>query len=56
MRPALHHLHRLVAGQRAERGHVGLLVQELPQALGAEAGERVLDADRAAEALDVVGV
>ena len=54
LEPRLDHLHRLAAGHRAERCHVGLLVQELPQALGAQSGEGVLHADRSTETLDVV--
>ena len=50
----LDHLHGLRAGHRAERGDVVLLVQELPEPLGAEARERVLDAEAAADALHVV--
>ena len=49
----LDHLDGLAAGHRAERRHVRLGLQELPEALGAEARERVLDADGAAQALDV---
>ena len=50
----LHLLHGLVAGERAERVHVVLAVQQLPQALGAEARERVLDLDAAAQLVDVL--
>ena len=50
----LHHLHALRAGQRAERGDVLLGVQQLPEPLGAEARERVLDPEPPADALDVV--
>ena len=50
----LHLLHRLVAGQRAERVDERLVVDELPQLLRAAARERVLDVDRAAQAHDVL--
>ena len=50
----LHLLHRLVAGHRAERIDERLLVDELPELLGAAARERVLDVDRAAQADDVL--
>ena len=43
LQAGLDHLHGLVAGQRAERRDVLLVVQELPQPLGAELRERVLD-------------
>ena len=50
-----HLLHGLVAGQGAQRGHPGVpLVQALPERLGAALGQRVPDAQRAAQALDVV--
>ncbi len=45
-------LQRLVAGERAERGHHRALVQELPQAAGAELGERVFDGDGALQPFD----
>ena len=58
MRCATHDTHtpqtHLVAGQRAERVHIVLGVQQLPQALGAEARERVLDLDAAAQLVDVL--
>ncbi len=49
-----HHLDGLVAGQRAERVDVVLLVQQRPEPLRAPAGQRVLLLDRAAQAYDVV--
>ncbi len=49
------HLHRLVAGEGAERVHVGPGVEEVPQPQRAAAGERVLDAHGAAEPLHVLG-
>ena len=53
----LRHLHRLAAGEGAESGDVLITLEELPEPFGAAAGERVLDVDGAAEALDVlVGV
>ncbi len=54
LQAGLHHLHGLRSGQRAERGDVVLGVQQLPQALGAEARQRVLDVEATADALDVV--
>ena len=53
MRPGADLLHRLVAGERAERVDVGLGVEQLPEAPRAERRERVLDLERAAQALDV---
>ncbi len=47
------HLHRLVAGDRAERMDMIVALHQLPQAIGAAAGEAVLDRDRAAQPLDV---
>src|SRR5690606_486831 len=44
-------LHGLVAGHRAERVDEGLLVDELPQPVGAVLGQRVADRDRSAQAL-----
>ena len=46
------HLHRLIAGDRAERVQIILAVQQLPQAVGAAPGEAVLDRNRAAQPLD----
>ena len=48
-----HHLHGLVAAERAERVDEVLLVDQLPQPVGAHFGERVPDLDRAAQPLDV---
>ena len=48
-------LHRLVAGQRAERVHVVLGVQQVPQPLGAQPGQRVLLLHRAAQPDHVLG-
>ena len=50
----LDHLHGLAAGQRAERRHVLLGVEQHPEPLRAEPGERVLDLDRAAQAEHVL--
>src|SRR5262249_31998061 len=55
LQPRPHHLDGLAAGQRAERVDVPALGEELPEPLGAEAGERALRHDRAAEANDVLG-
>ena len=55
LRAGLDHLHGLRAGERAERRQVVLGVEELPEALGAAPGQRVLDLDRAAQPLDLVG-
>jgi hypothetical protein len=43
-------LHRLVAGQRAERVHERLGVDAFPQLFRAALGERVVDLQRAAQA------
>ena len=51
----LHHLHGLGAGLRAERVHVPLGVQELPQPLRAHASQGVLDQDGAAQGLHLLG-
>src|SRR6185503_4518441 len=48
-------LHRLVAGERAERIHERPLVHEAPELLGAAAGEGVLDLHAAAQPVDVFG-
>ncbi len=44
-----HHLHRLVAGHRAQRVDVILGGEKLPKPVGAAAGEAVLDRHRAAQ-------
>ena len=49
----LDHLHGLTARHRAERGHPLAVLEERPQPLRAEARQRVLDPDRAPQALDV---
>ena len=54
LQAGLDHLHRLAAGHRAERRHPLVLGEQAAQPLGAEAGERVLDRDGAAQPLDVV--
>ncbi len=48
------HLHGLVAGERAQRGHIRLLVYQLPQLLRAYFGERVLDLEAALQPLHVL--
>jgi hypothetical protein len=48
-------LHRLVAGESAERIDEGLLVQQPPQLLGTTLGQGVFDLDRPAQADHVVG-
>ena len=53
MRPGADHLHRLVAGDRAERVHIILAVEQLPEAVGAAPGEAVLDRERAAQPRDI---
>ena len=53
LQPGLDLLQRLVAGQRAERVDVFFAVQQLPEALGALLGQRVLDGERATELGDV---
>src|SRR5215472_6103543 len=44
-----HHLHRLIAGERTERGDIRPRMQELPEPPGPKLRERVRDPDRAAE-------
>ncbi len=51
----LHLLHRLVAGQRAERVHERLVVDQSPQLFGTALGQRVFNLHRAAQAHDVLG-
>jgi hypothetical protein len=53
LEPRLDALHGLAARERAEGRHERLVAHELPELLGAAAGEGVLDLDRAAELLDV---
>ena len=48
-----HHLHGLVAAERAERVDEILLVDQLPQPVGAHLGQRMPDLHRAAQPLDV---
>ena len=55
LEPCTHLLHGLAAGVGAERPHVVLGVQQVPEVLGAAVGERGVLADRAADADDVVG-
>ena len=52
----LHLLHRLVAGQRAERVHERLVVEITPELLRSVARDRVLDGDGATQAHDVAGL
>ena len=54
LEPRLDHLHRLPARQRAERRDPLALREQGAKPLCAEPRERVLDADRAAQALDVL--
>src|SRR3546814_5563505 len=49
------HLHRSVAGEGAEGVDINVGIKQLPEALGATAGERMLDGSRAAQALDIGG-
>ena len=55
LQAGLHLLHRLVAGQRAERVDERLLADQLPELFGAAPRERVLDVQRAAQPHDVLG-
>ncbi len=55
LEPGAHHLHRLVAGHGAQRRHIGLAFQELPQPVRAHLGQRVIDADRAPELHRLLG-
>ena len=47
-------LHRLVAGERAERRHKRLGLQQLPQPCRAHLRQRVADAEVAGQALDIL--
>jgi hypothetical protein len=53
LEPGAHHLHRLVAAERAERRHMAVAAHQLPQAVGADLGEGMADSHRAAQPLDV---
>ena len=55
LQAGLGHLHRLAAGERAERGDVVLLASSSPELLGAVAGERVLDGKGSAQPNHVLG-
>ncbi len=48
-----HHLHCLVAAERAQRVHEILFMDQLPQPVGAHLGQRMPDLDGAAQPLDV---
>ena len=50
----LHHLHRLGARDRAESRDIGLGAKKTPEPLGAQPGERVLDAKAPAQPFDVL--
>jgi hypothetical protein len=50
-----HHLHRLIAGQRAQRVDVGLGLQELPQSVRPPPRQRVFDGNGAAQPLYILG-
>jgi hypothetical protein len=53
-----HHLHGLGSRERAERAHRVAIsrVQLRPQSLGAESREGVLDANRATQTQNIVGL
>jgi hypothetical protein len=55
LEPGSHHLHGLVAGQGPEGVDIGLGREQLEEPLGAHPGQGVVDAHRAAQALDVGG-
>jgi len=55
LEPGLHHLHRLIAGIGAERGHEGSRVQELPEPARAALGEGVFDLQGAREPRHLLG-
>ena len=55
LQAGLGHLHRLAAGERAERRDVLLLGQQPPELLGAVAGERMLDGKGSAQPNHVLG-
>ena len=52
---AANHLHRLVAGDRAERVDIGSIIQQFPELVGAALGERIRDRKRAAQPHDILG-
>ena len=54
LQAGLHLLHRLVAGERAESGHVRFVMQQPPEPLRAQASQSVLDLDRAAQLGDIL--
>ena len=54
LEPRFDHLHRLGAGESAERGHVRLGLHQLPEALGPEARDRVLDAEAPLQPLHIL--
>ena len=55
LQAGLHHLDGLAAGQRAECGNARLGLEEVPEPLGAEAREGVLDLHGTAQPVDVRG-
>jgi hypothetical protein len=55
LQPGLCHLDGLAACHRAERVDVSPTVEHRPEALGPDAGQGVLDVDRAAERDDLLG-
>ncbi len=50
----LHLLHRLIAGERAQRRHVVFVMQQPPQPLSAQAGQCVLNLERAPQLLNLL--
>ena len=54
LQPGLHLLHRLVAGERAQRVHERLGLQQVPQPGGAHLGQSMADAEGAGEALHIL--
>ncbi len=53
LQPGPDHLHGLVSGHGAEGVDIGLVVKQLPQAVGSALGQGVGDRDRAAQTQDV---
>ena len=49
LQSSLHHFNRLISGDRTQRGNVRLGLHQVPQTLRAQAGQRVLNLNRAAQ-------
>ncbi len=53
LQPGAHHLHRLIARQRAQRMDIVFAVEQLPQPVRPPPGQRMLDVHRPAQPCDV---